>query len=96
MKFSIENKGGNVVSVGREIGYIFQKEVAKDKVSLVRPFGRGGYPRFHLYVVIGQELSFDLHLDQKKPVYNTAHDHAAEYDGRLVEEEMNRIKQILG
>jgi len=96
MKFNLENKGGNIANIGREIGYAFQREVSENKSSLVRSFGRGGYPRFHLYLVIGQELLFDLHLDQKKPVYNTAHDHAAEYEGRLVEEEAERIKRTLG
>lgn len=108
MKFNLENKGGNIVSLGREIGYVFQREVSSKKASFVRPFGRSGYPRFHLYLTIEDKLGFDLHLDQKKPVYNTArlqryakhcgqaHDHAAEYDGRLVEEEVSRIKGILG
>ncbi|MBU3943041.1 hypothetical protein KKA24_03595 [Patescibacteria group bacterium] len=96
MKFNLKNKGGNIIALGREIGYIFQREASENKSSLVRPFGRSGYPRFHLYLEIGEELTFNLHLDQKKPIYSTAHDHAAEYDGKLVENEAERIKQILG
>lgn len=96
MKFNIKNPGGSIVNIGRDIGYIFQRETSDNKVSFVRPLERGGYPRFHLYVKLdGDNLVFDLHLDQKRPVYKTAHDHAAEYDGTLVENEADRIKQTL-
>lgn len=95
MKFNIKNSGENSVSIGRDIGYILQKETSSSEVSFVRPLERGGYPRFHLYVKLdGDNLMFDLHLDQKRPVYKTAHDHAAEYDGALVESEAQRINGI--
>ncbi|MBU2545355.1 hypothetical protein KKC65_02805 [Patescibacteria group bacterium] len=96
MKFNIKNSGKNSVSIGRDIGYILQKETSGSEVSFVRPLERGGYPRFHLYVKLdGDNLMFDLHLDQKRPVYKTAHDHAAEYDGALIKNEIQRIKQTL-
>lgn len=95
MEFNIKNPGGNIVNIGREIGYIFQKEASNNEVSFIRPLERGGYPRFHLYARIdGDKLIFSLHLDQKRPVYKTAHDHAAEYDGALVESEIRRINGI--
>jgi hypothetical protein len=96
MKFNIKNPGGSLVTMGRKIGYIFQGEASKDEASFVRPLERGGYPRFHLYIKIEkEELVFNLHLDQKRPVYETAPDHAAEYEGKLVESEAERIKQSL-
>lgn len=96
MKFKIKNPGGNLITMGRKIGYIFLGETSKNEASFVRPFGRGGYPRFHLYLKKeGEELIFNLHLDQKRPVYKTGPDHAAEYEGKLVETEAERIKQSL-
>lgn len=96
MTFNIKNPEKNVVGIGRDIGYILQKETSNGEASFIRPLERGGYPRFHLYVKLdGDDLIFNLHLDQKRPVYKTAHDHAAEYDGTLVENEASRIKQIL-
>lgn len=94
MDFKIKNPGGNIVNMGRDIGYIFQGETL-DKVSFVRPLERGGYPRFHLYIKMGEEMFFSLHLDQKRPVYKQAHDHAAEYEGAIIENEVERIKQAL-
>jgi len=98
MKFSIKNTGGNLINLARTIGYIFQreKEDLKNEASFIRPLERSGYPRFHLYLKKeGEELIFNLHLDQKKPVFKTAPDHAAEYDGKLIEAEAKRIRQIL-
>lgn len=91
MKFTIKNTSGdNIINLAREIGYYFQNE------SFVRPLERSGYPRFHLYIEENNNgLIFNLHLDQKRPVYKEAHDHAAEYEGKVVENEAERIKQIL-
>lgn len=95
MKFNIKNKWGNLLTMAREIGYIFQGEFSDKKFSFVRPLA-GDYPRFHLYVEAGREdLIFNLHLDQKRPVYKSAVDHAGEYDGAVVENEAERIKQKL-
>ncbi len=91
MKISIKNTGENTVNLMRKIGYLFHKEN-----QFVRPLERSGYPRFHLYIKENkEEIIFNLHLDQKKPLYKTAHDHAAEYEGEVVEAEAQRIKQIL-
>jgi len=91
MKISIENTGENIVNLMRKIGYLFQREN-----QFIKPLERSGYPRFHLYIKENkEEIILDLHLDQKRPVYKTAHDHAAEYEGKVVETEAERIKQIL-
>ena len=96
MDFSIKNPGGSFINVCRDIGYIFQRQVSENEVSFTRPLNRGGYPRFHIYLKANDEdLLFSLHIDQKRPVYKEAHDHAAEYDGAVVENEVQRIKQAL-
>ena len=75
----------------RKIGYLFQREN-----QFIKPLERSNYPRFHLYIKENkEEIILNLHLDQKRPVYKTAHDHAAEYEGKVVETEAERIKQIL-
>jgi len=43
----------------------------------------------------GYTYTFNLHLDQKKPSYKGSHAHSGEYDGKLVEEEAERIRQLL-
>jgi len=91
MEISFKNTGENTVNLMRKIGYLFQKEN-----QFVKPLERSGYPRFHLYIKENkEEIILNLHLDQKRPVYKTAHNHAAEYKGKVVETEAQRIKQIL-
>jgi len=91
MKFAIKNTGENTTNLMRKIGYLFQREN-----QFVRSLERSDYPRFHLYIKENkEEIILNLHLDQKRPVYKTAHDHAAEYEGKVVEAEAQRIKQIL-
>lgn len=90
MKFVIKNPGENILNLARRIGYYFQGQ------SFVRPLERSGYPRFHLYIKeSGEEIIFNLHLDQKRPIYQGAPAHAGEYSGKIVEQEAERIKQIL-
>ena len=85
----------------REIGYCPAPLFSKEKDSFVRGIGTGDYPRFHIYLnlkidKLSNKIIFDLHLDQKKPVYSGARAHSAEYEGRVVEEEAQRIKKVLG
>ncbi|MFH1462542.1 MAG: hypothetical protein ABIG08_02550 [bacterium] len=80
----------NTQSLMRKIGYYFQNN------SFIRPLSRGGYPRFHLYLKTeGEDLILNLHLDQKRPIYKGTSAHAGEYEGNVVEQEAERIKQIL-
>ncbi len=90
MKITIKNPKESALNLMRKVGYFSLGE------SFVRPLERSGYPRFHIYIKENkEEIILDLHLDQKRPVYKTAHDHAAEYEGKVVEAEAERIKQIL-
>ena len=97
MKFIIKNVKKNITTLIRKVGYRYLKE-DKEEVILIRPLERGGYPRFHLFLKINpesQELIFNLHLDQKKPVYKNAPAHAADYEGEALEREVERIKRAL-
>ncbi len=86
----------NVYNLVRKAGYRFQEKDEKNsELIFVRPLERSGYPRFHLYIKRFNEenLIFDLHLDQKKPSYRGAHAHSGEYEGDIIEKEVERIKE---
>ena len=97
MKFSISAKGESINSLIRRLGYIPQPARDNGEVSFYRPLTRAEYPHFHIYATKNEqtgELIFNLHLDQKKPSYGEFTAHSGEYDGKLVEEEAERIKTI--
>jgi hypothetical protein len=80
-------------SLLRQAGYAYLMDRNTGQESYVRRFNRGFYPRFHLYIEEqGNQVILNLHLDQKQASYEGAHAHNAEYDGDLVEQEMDRIK----
>ena len=90
MKFTIKNTKDNITNLTRKIGYFFIGS------SFIRPLERSGFPRFHLYISEkDDELIFNLHLDQKRPIYKGTPAHSGEYEGKVVENEAERIKQIL-
>lgn len=97
MEFSIKHTDRSINDIMRLIGYQaahFQKE---GEFSIVRPFGRNGYPRFHLYGERKEEdfIIFKLYLDQKKPSYEGQTGHSGDYDGEVVTEEAERIERLL-
>jgi len=95
MKFFIENKNENIVNLIRKAGY-FSLGQKDSEMSFIRPLERSGYPRFHLYISTQKdELVFNLHLDQKRPVYKGTSAHSGEYEGTIIENEAQRIKQVL-
>ena len=90
MTFKIKDLGKPVLTLLRRAGYSAHNN------SFVRILERSGYPRFHIYVEKqGDALILNLHLDQKRPVYQGTPAHSGEYDGKVVEQEAERIKQIL-
>ena len=104
MKFELKGPfKENVYNLMRRIGYHFQnEEKEREELSFVRPLA--GYPRFHIYLKIDgstgspqeiKNLIFNLHLDQKRPIYKGAPAHSGEYEGEIVEKEAERIKQTL-
>ena len=89
MKIIIKNQKESVLNLMRKAGYFSLGE------SFVRPLERSGYPRFHIYLKVqNNEITINLHLDQKRPVYKE-NAHAGEYEGKVVENEAERIKQAL-
>ena len=98
----------NIQNFMRQAGYFFNKSAfakatadeARQEMSFIRPLtaSRSGYPCFHIYLKfdkVSREAEINLHLDQKKTVYQGVSAHAGEYKGGLVEKEAERIKQIL-
>lgn len=80
------------LAVLRKAGYSAFTDPQSGEESFVLRLTPEFYPRFHLYVTEkGDEISFSLHLDQKKPSYGSNHAHSGEYDGPTIEKEMRRI-----
>ncbi|MDD2353914.1 MAG: hypothetical protein PHH52_02615 [Patescibacteria group bacterium] len=85
----------------RKAGYSFIPEREDGERSFARRLSRDFYPRFHVYYKEGYDkegkemILFNLHLDQKRPGYIGQKRHNAEYDGKTVEEEAERIKSLV-
>lgn len=85
----------------RRAGYTFITERESGQPSFSRRLTRDFYPRFHIYFTeekgaAGQDtVTFNLHLDQKRPGYAGYNRHNAEYDGEVVEVEIERLKTFL-
>lgn len=85
----------------RRAGYAFIPEREDGEPSFARRLTRDFYPRFHVYFkeqksTSGEDLViFNLHLDQKRPGYVGYNRHNAEYEGEVVEREMERLKSFL-
>lgn len=98
MRFSLKLYS-NIHNLMRHCGYHFERK-NKEELVFSRIIGQSkpGYPRFHAYVKVNpvsQQTLFNLHFDQKKPIYKGAAAHSAEYEGKLLEEEVERIKKIV-
>lgn len=87
----------NIPLFMRGCGYHFFVDPVTNKESWSRRLGTEHFPRFHLYIKEDKIKDgpvvwiFDLHLDQKKARYEGQTAHNGEYDGPMVENEMNRI-----
>lgn len=85
----------------RRAGYALLPERENGEISFAKRFGRDFYPRFHIYFQVlkdreGREkIVFNLHLDQKRPGYTGFSRHNAEYDGEVVEAEIERLKSLI-
>ena len=96
MKFEIKNINKSINDIMRQIGYMPAFFQEPGEFSIVRKVGRNDYPRFHAYIKqTGQDFSFNLHLDQKKPSYEGSTGHSGDYDGDVIEVEIERIKGLL-
>ncbi len=96
MKFELKGPfKNNIYNLMRDCGYHFlDKNEENSEYNFVRP--PRSYPRFHIYLKVENEnLIFNLHLDQKRPIYKGTIAHSGEYDGEVVEQEAKRVKEIL-
>ena len=77
--------------------YIYDNKMGHG--SYIKRLNRDFYPRLHLYVKEktdkeGRDLIImELHLDQKKASYEGVRMHSAEYDGEVVENEIENLKK---
>lgn len=80
------------LAVLRKAGYSAFTDPQSGDESFVLRITPEFYPRFHLYVdQKNDEVTFSLHLDQKKSSYGSNHMHGGEYEGSTIEKEMRRI-----
>lgn len=100
MRFTAKNtSGGHIENLMKMAQYHFMGFASNDgKMNFIHPLGGDNYPRFHIYLRYdkkNKEMSIDLHLDQKKPIYQGATAHQGEYEGEIIEKEAARIKKAL-
>ncbi len=88
----------NPRNILRRAGYSEHYDPRAQKTSYSIRLGSGRYPRFHCYYKeTDTTVNFSLHIDQKEASYEGAgHMHSGEYDGKLVEDEMGRIRRWAG
>jgi len=79
----------------RKAGY-GEKVTKQGKVSYIRRLRAAEFPRFHAYVdAKAKGFQVNLHLDQKGACYTGSAAHSGEYDGDLVNQEAERIKDVI-
>lgn len=100
MKLTIPHFTKNPTAFMRSCGYAFEKEI-RDEQAFVRRIAGYDYPKFHAYIHIEKTpmtndqcpmLIINLHIDQKKPSYGNHTAHSGDYDGALISQELERIK----
>lgn len=103
MKFSFNFQvlGQNPENYLRRAGYALIPGRGSEQQSFARRLSRDFYPRFHIYYQLSQDnkgqkiVNFNLHLDQKKPGYVGFSRHNGEYDGVVVEREVQRLQSFI-
>lgn len=79
----------------RRVGYGEQR-TRSGQISFIRRVTGERFPRYHAYVEdVNGGMQVNLHVDQKESTYEGAHAHSGEYEGPLVEREMQRIVQFV-
>jgi hypothetical protein len=92
-KNKIPMSGGEVM---QRFGYARIVSHHTGKESYSKRAYRDHYPRFHVYLKeIEDKLTFSMHLDQKEASYKGNRMHSGEYEGPLVEQEINNLKQFI-
>lgn len=80
----------------RACGYAKIINPHNGEISYVRSLDSGRfYPRFHIYIEQSpNQTAVNLHLDAKQPSYQGSKAHSGEYEGPIIEKEVQRIKVI--
>ncbi len=86
----------NDIVLMRKIGYS-PHENFEGKVGFVRRTSGMPFPRFHIYSTprSPQGLFLDLHFDAKRESYAGSRTHSLEKEGRVVEDEVQRLYGVL-
>lgn len=82
----------------RKCGYIeIQNPHKNNEISYARSLDPGRfYPRFHVYLESDKSgFGISIHMDMKKPSYEGSSAHSGEYDGPVVQGEIERIQGIM-
>jgi len=88
MKFIIKNNRDNPLTLMRRIGYAPHSK----SQSFVRRLTSEDFPRFHVYMGdTGNGWEVSLHLDQRGACYDNQTAHSGDYEGKILEEEKQRI-----
>ncbi len=82
----------NPVEILRRSGYGLVRDPRNPETSFSRRLGGGIYPRFHAYI---DGNTLNIHLDQKQASYGGYNKHSGEYDGDVVENEAERIREMI-
>lgn len=93
----IKQKNFDIIKLLRRCGYRELKDRKTGQLSFVHRAGIYFYPRFHLYLEkeTPTEIILNLHLDQKRVSYPGCRAHSADYEGKALEKEAERIKEKL-
>ncbi len=83
--------GDHSRNILRKLGYGEQR-TRQGQISYVRRVAADRFPRYHAYVEdVNGGMQVNLHVDQKEASYEGTSAHAGEYEGPVVEREMQRI-----
>ena len=110
MKFIFKKTEANILDLFRNAGYSYRgvnnglpatpgcSSGGRGDMSFIKRAGRDEYPHYHIYARdLGEEIALNLHLDQKKPWYESkgVHAHNGEYFGPVIDTEAERIMEVL-
>jgi len=75
-------------------GYFASLHSQTGRLNFTKRLTSADYPHYHLYIEKNMDGSsyLTLHLDQKKPSYQGARAHNADYSGQVVEGEARRLQ----
>ncbi|MCH8048532.1 hypothetical protein IIC44_00325 [Patescibacteria group bacterium] len=96
MKFNISLKKEHLLNIMRECKYAPDGQDPKTgEFRFFRSLGGRRYPRFHIYAKEQEEIAtLNIHLDQKQVSYEGSSAHSGEYEGSLIEQEVERILSL--